>query len=374
MKNKKINILLIVASLFLLVAALASCSESPCADGHTYGEPEVLRAPTCRDSGEYRYVCSGCGSTYTEIVNSIDHIFVDNCCTMCNAFTNGNIDFALNSDGASYKILKCRDPQITEFEVPATFNGKPVTVIGECSFSDVRTLEKIIIPSSVVEIERAAFINCHALTDVELSEGLKIIGESAFSSCITLEAITLPATVESIGDNAFLYCYEFKSLELPESVTSIGSSMLIGTLVEEITVPAGVTVIPDEAFSGANHLKTVTILGEIESIGSGAFSNNSIEKVSAKGTPVIADKAFAYASSLYILDIPDGVGNIGANAFESCRSLHSITLSKELTSIGDSAFYGCKKLVNVKIYGVKYLCNSAFMNCSELLYVTFGAQ
>ena len=48
------------------------------------------------------------------------------------------------------------------------------------------------VPSSVVNIGEAAFVECQNLKEVVLPEGVENIGKSAFSACLNLENITLP--------------------------------------------------------------------------------------------------------------------------------------------------------------------------------------
>ena len=40
---------------------------------HTWGDPEVIGAPTCTDKGENKYTCTVCGGTKTEEINALGH-------------------------------------------------------------------------------------------------------------------------------------------------------------------------------------------------------------------------------------------------------------------------------------------------------------
>ena len=68
----------------------------------------------------------------------------------------------------AYAVGAGNPGNLTEIVIPATYNGKPVTMIDENAFADAINLTSIIIPDSV-----------------------KIIGEGAFSGCTSLESITL---------------------------------------------------------------------------------------------------------------------------------------------------------------------------------------
>jgi hypothetical protein len=51
--------------------------------------------------------------------------------------------------------------------------------------------------------------------------------------------------------------------------------------------------------------------------------------------------AFAYCSSLTIINIPNSVTSIGQDAFSDCSSLTSIVIPNSVTTIGSYAFSGC---------------------------------
>ena len=48
--------------------------------------------------------------------------------------TSGNLKFSLNSDDSSYTVAAATK-SITTANIPSTFNGKPVTSIGDYAFS-----------------------------------------------------------------------------------------------------------------------------------------------------------------------------------------------------------------------------------------------
>ena len=82
---------------------------------------------------------------------------------------------------------------------------RKVKEIGISSFWRCRTIISVTIPSTVNKIGGSAFADCSDLTEVIISEGVKII-EDAFDGCSSLEKITIPKSVKEIGDYAFWYC------------------------------------------------------------------------------------------------------------------------------------------------------------------------
>ena len=97
-------------------------------------------------------------------------------------------------------------------------------------------LKKVVIPSSVRMLGRAAFSNCQQLDDVVFEPGsrLESIGDNCFSCCC-FERISLPGSVRSIGDGAFKYCYRLKEFELAEEnqLSHVGRGAFEGTAIGE---------------------------------------------------------------------------------------------------------------------------------------------
>lgn len=127
-------------------------------------------------------------------------------------------------DNGEYAIVAgigtCTD---TEVVIPATYNGKPVTRIGNSAFSSYTSLTSVTIPDSVTSIGNLAFRYCWSLTSVTIGNGVTSIGDSAFRECTSLKSVTIGSGVTSIGDSAFEDCTSLKSITIPDGVTNIGN-------------------------------------------------------------------------------------------------------------------------------------------------------
>ena len=108
----------------------------------------------------------------------------------------GTLSVALSYD--------CSCPE--EVVIPDSHNGKAVSVIGECAFTNCKTMKRVSIPVGITSIGQAAFSFCDALGEIVLPDGLKSIGAEAFIGCDGLEKIYIPGSVYAIGENAFLLC------------------------------------------------------------------------------------------------------------------------------------------------------------------------
>ena len=94
-------------------------------------------------------------------------------------------------------------------EVPATAEvggaSYRVSAVAPAGFSNLATLESVILPAGVSAIGDAAFAGCTSLASVDVPEGVTLIGERAFEATALTEA-WLPASVSSVGSRAFASC------------------------------------------------------------------------------------------------------------------------------------------------------------------------
>lgn len=182
--------------------------------------------------------------------------------------------------------------------------------IGSQSFEECKSLETIILPSTVKEIGSAAFRGRTSLVNVQLNEGLEKIGTSAFSGCESLESITFPSTVKDIGWQAFSFCYKLVSVQLNEGLKYIAVlAFQQCESLESITIPTTVEIICREAFGGCIKLMNVQL---------------------NEGLKCIDQSTFCLCTSLESIRIPSTVNEIGMGAFDSCEHLEAMEFSTEI--------------------------------------------
>ena len=220
-----------------------------------------------------------------------------------------------------------------------------IKVVGESAFENSPIIEKVILPSTVTDIETKAFYGCKNLESVTLPSSIKTIKDSAFYGCSKLTNIAMPKSLAIIGPYAFYNC-NLDSITLPSSVTSIGERAFAGCPFESVSVPDGVTKLSSGVFQNCSKLKRATLPGNLSEIGNAAF----------------------YGCTLLTgISIPDTVVSIGSSAFFNCTSLTEITIPEKVTCIEQSAFYNCKALCRISLPGkLTSIKSSAFVNCSGL--------
>ncbi len=283
--------------------------------------------------------------------------------------------------------------------------------LGSYAFYNCDSLKSVVIPDGVEEIGENAFNNCDALESITLPDSITKIGDGAFGGCTKLKRVTVPHNAAnntphksnygaSPGGRSLLL--ELMKGELQETIDSIikdynyeivaehpGTKLLIGnnafkgcSSLESITIPQGVEGIGNKAFFWCNSLKSITLHGGKFQIAADAFDGcNSLTSMEADNR--LEESWIMYSSQngiLYskdktklvrvptgakgVLNIPNGVTQIGNSAFRGCTSLVSITIPDGVTSIGKDAFDNCTLLESIEVSAK----NQKYVSQDNILY------
>lgn len=188
----------------------------------------------------------------------------------------------------------------------------------------------------------------------------------------TLMLSVLTASAEkidtSIGDLKYQVDTETKEATVTGGVGNNLYSVSIPDSIgfENINYP--ITHIAKEAFRNYRGLTTVSLGNCLKVIEDNAFEGcvelvkldmpNSLDSI----------KGGAFASCGFsVVEIPDGVKEIGKYAFSSNRTLNSVKIGKSVTSIERQAFSQCPALTSVTLgENLKFIKTSAFENCTAL--------
>ncbi len=373
---------------------------------HDFGE--LITTPaTCTTKGvEAHYHCT-CGKFFnkdkieileqqllTLPVDNNGHILNkgESTCANCGTTLTVNLKYSLLSDN-TYSVSKgsATDSNII---IPAIYDGKPVTAIGNFAFSSCSSLKSIVIPNSVTSIDKNAFWDCTNLTSITISDSVTSIGDYAFSSCRSLESIAIPDGVTSIGDEAFHNCYSLKSVNFGnDSKLEIIGDYAFEYCTSLISINFGdnskLETIGDMAFYDCTSLTSITIPDSVTSIGGSAFLGcTSLERINVgeNNTAYSSESGILYNKSktqfIHIptavkgtITIPDGITSIGSSAFSENKKIETVIIgtTSKLETIGESAFLDCTSLKSITIpKSVTSIGKNAFYNCNNInkLYIT----
>lgn len=254
---------------------------------------------------------------------------------------------------------------ITEVSIPNTYDGRPVTSIGEAAFKDCTNLKKVFISDGITVIHDEAFANCTNLIDVHVPDTLAELGEDVFKDTVVSNTfdeqgyafvpsntnphsvllayskdvakrtpvVTLPDDVHHIGSNAFRELSTIENITLPSTLKSISYSAFLGcSSITRMEIPDTVTHIGDWAFSHCSALGTVHLPENLTHLGFYAFKSSGCLSVK----------------------VPPRLKELNSHTFSGCTKLVAVVLPKSLLRIYADAFEYCTKLELVVYEGTDY--------------------
>jgi len=251
----------------------------------------------------------------------------------------------------------------TEYVVP---EGTERIFVSAFQYSN---LEKIVLPSTLTEIDEWVFARCKALTQIEIPAGVNSVGKCAFIDVPTLISVKFTGMLPYVGDDAFAETSEGFEILYPENIGSWADVITVdpdGTEWWNIHDDCwrmkgytGDTVLEGNYRKGSieetditwaiSYDGTLTIsgTGEIPDYDWGVYEapwttyRGMITSVSiGEGITGIGTHSLRGLYKLREIEIPANVRYINMGALEGCDSLEKITLSEGLEQIGFYAFAG----------------------------------
>lgn len=299
------------------------------------------------------------------------------------------------------------------FRIPDGVTTLPLKVFANAKISEV------IIPASVTEIAKDAFMSCNRLTSVvfeepadgESAQALEI-ADYAFRKCTALATLTIPTRLTELTSLMVSECSNlvkvYVSANHPD-YTSIdgvlcskdGQTILFCPVGRSgaYTIPVGVTTIGANAFADCAKLTSIVIPNHVTEIGAYAFSNcdavssltfqggglldltvgnyafYSLDRLSAlnfeAGSRVVSlgEYAFAYCKALKELHIPASMTEIGSYAFSNCGALSAVSFAEDGAelSFGNTVFNKCVGLTEIYLpASIVKLQLNIFNGCSNI--------
>ena len=279
-----------------------------------------------------------------DIFHPIDsEIYIDGSCTFYAVWFEDETEefvFVENGDGGFTLIEYAGKKEYVE--IPAYYNGRPVTRIGSYAFSENMYALNVYLPDTVMKIQPSAFTDSY-VENIYLSRSVYEIDSTAFNGCYGLKNIFINGYnnyFASIGG----VLYNEARTRLVKYPTAREDSIYY--------VPDGTHYINDYAFYGCYSLVEVTIPDGCGGIGVSTFEG---------------------CIGLERIDVGNRIDYVGGRAFCDCNSLQSIEFEYDLYSIGKEAFLNCVSLTTVVIKGnVGVISYHTFGSCISLTTVIVG--
>ena len=221
-----------------------------------------------------------------------------------------NFKFVENESGYTIDVGKYYKE--SNVEIPATYNGKPVTKISDGMFENDTNITTITLSSNITYIGNNAFKNCPNLKQIIFKSASTYSMASADahsgSYAITMLAVAISKkdpnnNIAFIGESAFYNCVALESIDV-SSATTIGKN----------------------AFYGCSKLESVSL-------------NDNLTK--------LADSTFNGCLKLNDLQLPSALTEIGANCFVNCQALENIAIPATTTMVGANILNGCTGLKKI---------------------------
>ena len=262
------------------------------------------------------------------------------------------------------------------------------------AFGHCKSLKRVVIPASVMEIGHGVFIGCENLESIVVDSNNSVY-HSKDNCLIETETKTLIAgcknsiipadgSVTAIADAAFAQCTWLENIVIPQSVRSIGwEAFDMCESLTSIVLPESVTYIAMWAFAGCSSVKRLVFPKTIQTISANSFlfltSLESIEVDSdnpyyhSKGNCLIEteSKTLIMGCKSSIIPTDGSVVTIGAEAFWGCKGLESIVIPDTVTTIEEGAFGLCNNLKSITIpNSVTHIGNRIFTGCHNIAIIT----
>ena len=255
---------------------------------------------------------------------------------------DGTVGIADNALGVGVKILNipssvkhlsygfAASNTLETIEISAD-NEYYTSVNGVAYTKDMKTLLKypdakagtsFTIPSSVVVVDRGAFVSSNNLTSITIPEGVEIISCQSLGWC-NFRSIVIPDSATSIEDEAFIACTKLTSVTIGKGVVSIG----------------------DDVFSYCSKLTSITVDDD-----NAAYKTILGSLYTKDGKNLIR---YAVPTVSAIFTIPDGVTHISSHAIDlgDTSILKSVVIPNSVKSIDENGFWSCGSITSVKFNG-----------------------
>ncbi len=246
-----------------------------------------------------------------------------------------------------------------------------LTVIAEGTFAN-SSVTSVMLPKSVILIERGAFANAAKLSAIHFTAGGTAleIETMAFAGCSSLTSLSLPAHLSAIG-NPFV---ELDSIK--DGVVNRLTSLTVDAENRIYTVENNVLYHGKTAVLAAANATGLSLRADTTAIAEAAFAGAKLGNITLPATlETIGDCAFAY-STLADPCFPATVKSFGAYAFYFAGALGNVTFdgTSKLSSMGAHVFESSGLSHIVLPHSLKALPDYVFARTSAVVDFSLATE
>lgn len=282
-------------------------------------------------------------------------------------------------------------PGVSDVRIPGTIGNWKIREIASRAFSRQTKLTSVYIPETVRKVGDEAFRSCVSLTNVIFSsrqngrEGVQIIGCRAFMNCTALSGVQLPDSLSSIAGEAFGGCCNLREITLPGELMLLdGGAFDRCTILERIYLPFMVNLRLNP-FTRCPGLKIIEVDPLNENLrvkdgilfcndGSGIYSYPAARKGDVlkipSGVEWIAPFAFSDTVNLKEIILPNSLRELGNGAFAR-SGVRSLVIPDRVERLGDGAFMHSQVTNIVLGVALKDIGRICFLGCARLQEIRF---
>lgn len=251
-------------------------------------------------------------------------------------------------DLSGVAIMPCHTSERHYWQQDFAADEVPMGALGDMA------LTRVVLPSGLKSIGKAAFAGCSALTSVVFPAQLDSIADLAFASCAALESVTLPGSVSHVGTGAFMRCSSLTSfvVESPGELTSLNEAVLMDC-------PA---------------LQSVVLGDAVHSVGERALAGSGLQELDwtrNSSLRTIGDWALV-KTPVTVVGLPEGLESVGTGAFLYDQGLTAINLGGNVSTVSDYMLAGTS-VAEMDFGGVSQVGDFALYNVSTLPTVALPA-
>jgi len=275
----------------------------------------------------------------------------------------------ISSGDSSLRLVKCRQTNVTEINIPSHVGDASVVSIAADAFVDCTSALTINLPSTITTIAEGALaspklnmINVDPDNSVFSSTEDGVLIDKSQKTLVQFPAgkldsegkpltkYTVPDGIITVAKSAFKNAKSLQYIELPDGLENINNDAFSGCVsLLEIKIPESVKSIKEKAFFGCTKLALVH-LGRMEEIPIVSTPEPTPDP-SAEPIPSTTPnpKATPKPTPEPTYQLHSNLATIGDSAFENCPAISAIRIPGTCSSIGSRAFFGDKGIAKITI-------------------------